>query len=124
MVELVLNGRMPGVARPQAILLVLDATNLGRNLALAAPVLSLGLPTLVVLNMADELRARGGTVDTHGLAAQLGTAVTLVSAARGEGVDTVRRFLEGTFAVPARIELPVIQNVPACRQWAKRIAEQ
>ena len=123
-VELVLTGRMPGVSRPQAVLLVLDATNLGRNLALAAPVLALGLPTLVVLNMADDLAARGGAVDLEALAAQLGTAVTLVSAARGEGVDTIRRFLEGTFAVPARVELPVIQNVPACRAWAGRVAER
>lgn len=123
-VERVLHGRMPGIPRPDAVLLVLDATNLGRNLALAAPVLALGLPTLVVLNMADELRARGGTLDTAQLAAELGATVALVSATRGEGLDTVRRFLEGTFAVPARIELPVIQNVPACRLWAGRIADQ
>lgn len=123
-VERVLHGRMPGIPRPNAVLLVLDATNLGRNLALAAPVLALGLPTLVVLNMADELRARGGTLDTATLAGQLGATVALVSATRGEGLDTVRRFLEGTFAVPARIELPVIQNVPACRLWAGRIADQ
>jgi ferrous iron transport protein B len=123
-VERVLHGRMPGIPRPDAVLLVLDATNLGRNLALAAPVLALGLPTLVVLNMADELRARGGTLDTATLAGQLGATVALVSATRGEGLETVNRFLEGTFAVPARIELPVIQNVPACRLWAGRIADQ
>ncbi len=123
-VERVLGGTMPGVPRPDAVLLVLDATNLGRNLALAAPVLALGLPTLVVLNMADELEARGGTLDTVALAGQLGATVALVSATRGEGLETVQRFLEGTFAVPARIELPVIQNVPACRLWAGRVADR
>ncbi|MDO8664987.1 MAG: FeoB small GTPase domain-containing protein, partial [Gemmatimonadales bacterium] len=122
-VERVLSGRMPGVPRPDAVLLVLDVTNLGRNLALAAPVLALGLPTLVVLNMADELHGRGGTLDTAQLAAELGATVALVSATRGEGLETVRRFLEGTFAVPGRVELPVIQNVPACRQWAGRVAD-
>ena len=54
----VLRGQMTGIERPDAIVLVVDSTNLGRHLALAAPVISLGLPTLVLLNMADSLRAR------------------------------------------------------------------
>ena len=45
------------------MLLVLDSTNLARHLMLAAPILALGLPTLVILNMADDLRSRGGEVD-------------------------------------------------------------
>src|SRR5688500_8951720 len=49
----VLTGNRPGTARPDAILLVVDSTNLGRHLMLAAPILSLGIPTLVILNMAD-----------------------------------------------------------------------
>src|SRR5579885_1401482 len=47
----VLKGVMPGVPKPDAVLLILDCTNLGRHLVLAAPILSLGLPTLVILNM-------------------------------------------------------------------------
>src|SRR5271165_196418 len=49
----VLAGEMEGVSKVEAILLILDSTNLGRHLILAAPILGLGLPTLVVLNMAD-----------------------------------------------------------------------
>jgi len=120
----VLRGRMPGVPRPDAVILVLDSTNLGRHLVLAAPVLALGLPTLVVLNMADDLERRGGTLDTCALAEQLGAVVTLVSATTGRGIDTVRQFLTGRFAVPLRIPLPVIQNVPACRMWATRLANR
>jgi ferrous iron transport protein B len=120
----VLQGRMPGLARPDAVILVLDATNLGRQLVLAAPVLALGLPTLVVLNMADDLKRRGGTVDPNALAEQLGAVVTLVSASTGSGLDTVRQFLVGRFAVPTRIPLPVIQNVPACRMWATRLTSR
>jgi len=56
----VLQGRRPDVGSPDAILLILDSTHLQRQLLLAAPILSLGLPTLVVLNMADELRGRAG----------------------------------------------------------------
>ena len=53
----VLTGQMKDLPKPDAVLLILDSTNLGRHLVLAAPVLSLGLPTLVILNMADDLRA-------------------------------------------------------------------
>ncbi len=120
--EDVLRGRMAGVPRPEAVILVLDSTNLARHLVLAPPVLALGLPTLVVLNMADDLRQRGGTVDTAALADQLGATVTLASAATGQGLDTVHDFLAGRFGVPARIPLPVIQNLPACRLWAGRLA--
>ncbi|MDX2151265.1 MAG: ferrous iron transporter B [Bryobacteraceae bacterium] len=120
----VLLGRMDGVPRPDAVLLILDATNLGRHLVLAAPILSLKLPTLVVLNMADDLERRGGEVDTEALAHQLGTPVELISAARGEGIETVLEFLSGQVAVPAPLELPVLQDVPKCRQWAQRVGKQ
>src|ERR1700722_11108822 len=56
----VLAGTMPGIPKPDALLLILDCTNLGRHLVLAAPILSLKLPTLVILNMADDLKSRGG----------------------------------------------------------------
>ena len=64
----VLTGNMPDVPKPDAVLLILDSTNLGRHLVLAAPILSLKLPTLVILNMADDLSSRGGQVDTGELA--------------------------------------------------------
>lgn len=120
----VLRGEMPGIPRPDAVLLVLDATNLGRSLSFAAPVLALGLPTLVVLNLADELAAREGAVDTAALAHQVGAPVALVSATRGSGLGTVTRFLEGALAVPEPRDLPVLQNVPACRLWAGRVSER
>ncbi len=119
----VLNGRMPGTKVPDAILVVLDATHLARHLTVVAPVLALGLPTLVVLNMADDLQRRGGEVDPTALAEQLGTPVVLASAATGEGLDTIRRFLTGRFGVPARIALPVLQSVPACRAWAGQLSD-
>ncbi len=120
----VLAGKMPGVPRPDAVLLILDSTNLGRHLVLAAPILSLGLPALVILNMADDLHARGGDVDTTALARQLGAPVVLISAAKGEGIETVVEFLLGTVAVPAPVELPVLQDVPRCREWATSIGRK
>src|SRR5580700_2371736 len=122
----VLKGMMKDAPKPDAVLLILDSTNLGRHLVLAAPILSLKLPTLVILNMADDLRSRGGQVDTAELASQLGAPVALISAAKGEGIDKVFQFMDGTSAgttslAPPRVELPVLQDIPCCRQWAHQV---
>jgi ferrous iron transport protein B len=117
-----LRGRMPEVCVPDAVLLVLDSTNLGRHLVLAAPMLALEKPILVVLNMADELRRRGGEVDAEVLSQRLGAPVVLVSAAKGEGMEGVMGFLESTFKAPSPVDLPVLQSPPSCRQWAGQMA--
>lgn len=120
----VLMGRMPGVPKPDTILLILDVTNLGRHLVLAAPILALGLPTLIVLNMADELEKRGGDVEAEALAQRLGVPVALISAASGEGYETVLQFLRGRIGVPRPMELlPVLSDIPRCREWAARLGE-
>lgn len=119
-----LTGRMKGIPQPDAVILILDSTNLRRHLVLAAPMLSLGLPTLVVLNMADSLHARGGEIDTAALAQQLGVPVALISAVKGEGIDPVVEFLTGQFTVPSPMELPVIHDIPKCRDWATRVGTE
>jgi ferrous iron transport protein B len=121
----VLTGNREDTLKPQAILLVLDSTNLARHLMLAAPILSLGLPTLVILNMADDLRRRGGQLDLDALSAQLGAPVALISARRGEGLDQVYDFLAGAMPKPVPLmQLPVLQDVPKCREWAGRVGSQ
>lgn len=120
----VLNGKRADTPRPDAILLVLDATNLGRHLMLAAPILSLGLPTLVVLNMADDLRNRGGKLNPSALSTELGAPVALVSARAGEGFERIYDFLAGVMPKPAPKELPILQDVPKCRAWAGRVSGQ
>ncbi len=117
----ILMGTVAGRARPDAVILILDSTNLGRHLMLAAPILGLGLPTLVVLNMADDLASRGGRVDSAALSLQLGAPVALISASRGEGLETIWKFLSERVAEPSPVELPVLNNVPNCRQWAHRV---
>jgi ferrous iron transport protein B len=118
----VLKGERGDFPKPDAVILILDSTNLGRHLVLAAPILSLSLPTLILLNMADDLAVRGGKVDVAALAAELNCPVALISAAKGTGLDGIQQFLLGTAArlnaPPVRIELPVLQDVPKCRQWA------
>jgi ferrous iron transport protein B len=128
----VLSGQMKDMPRPDAVLLILDSTNLSRHLVLAAPVLSLGVPTLVILNMADDLKSRGGELNVAELAMQLGSPVALVSAAKGQGLEKIFQFLGGTTlgshqgAAPQAplIQLPVIQDIPKCRAWATSIGNK
>jgi ferrous iron transport protein B len=120
----VLKGRRSDTPKPEAILLVLDSTNLSRHLMLAAPILALGVPTLIILNMADDLRNRGGHVDLEALSAQLGAPAALISARQGEGIGQVFDFLSGALAKPSPLGLPVLQDVPKCREWAGQVGEQ
>ncbi len=125
----VLHGRMPGTPAPDAVLLVLDALHLQRQLMLASPILALGLPTLILLNMADLLAARGGTVDSLALAQELRCPVALISAAQGTNIDTVAKFLQRaeepavTFDKAPIVTLPVLQNPVSCRKWSALVSE-
>ncbi|MEK7404519.1 MAG: ferrous iron transporter B [Acidobacteriota bacterium] len=121
----VLTGRMKDLPRPDAVLLILDATNLGRHLMTAAPILALGLPTLLVLNMADDLKSRGGEVDVEALSHQLGAPVVLTSATRGEGLEAVLDFLGGDFGheLP-HIDRALLNDIPRCRQWAAHVGHR
>jgi ferrous iron transport protein B len=122
----VLHGRMPGAPVPDAVLLVLDSLHLQRQLMLAAPILALGLPTLVLLNMSDLMETRGGEVDTLALARELGVPVAKISATRGTGLDAIKHFLdqksEPVKAASPRLELPVMGNPRSYRQWATGIS--
>jgi ferrous iron transport protein B len=76
-------------APPDAVVLVLDATNLPRNLRLAGEVLGRGLPAVAVLTMTDEARRRGMSVDLEVMAHRLGVPVLAISNRTGEGVEDV-----------------------------------
>lgn len=117
----VLHGRMPNTPQPDAVILVLDSNNLNRHLILAGRVIALGLPTLVLLNMADELSKQGGQVDVLPLARQLGTPVALVSARTGEGLESINKFLTAKPHAPEPVELPIFGDPRHCREWAVRL---
>ena len=88
-----LLGELEGDRRPDAVVVVLDATRLRSHLMVAEPVLGLGLPTLVVLTMADELDRRDGALRSARLSGELGVEVALVNARDGAALQPVRRFL-------------------------------
>jgi len=122
----VLRGKMPGTPKPDAVLLVLDSQHLTRQLMLAAPVLALGLPTLVLLNMNDLMESRGGKLDSLELARQLCAPVAKISAVRGTGIDVISLFLnqQTTRATAMPLELPVIGNVASTHTWAAQVSRR
>lgn len=73
--------------KPDAILNIVDATNLERNLYLTLQLLTLRVPTVIALNMMDELRGNGGSVDVQNMIEALGVPVVPISAAKNEGVS-------------------------------------
>lgn len=73
--------------KPDCIINIIDATNIERNLYLTLQLLELRVPTVIALNMMDEVYANGGTVDVLQLSRRLGVPVVPISAARGDGVS-------------------------------------
>lgn len=73
--------------KPKAIINILDATNIERNLYLTMQLLELGIPMVVALNMMDEVKNNNGSIDVNLMEAMLGVPVIPISAAKNHGVD-------------------------------------
>lgn len=73
--------------KPDAIINIADATNIERNLYLTLQMLEMNIPMVLALNMMDEVRNNGGTIDVKGLSERLGIPVLPISAAKNEGID-------------------------------------
>ena len=99
-----LGGVVHGVVRPDALVMVADASTLERSLLFVAELLHLGLPACLVITMIDEVAARGGSIDVDRLGAALGIPVVGVIGHRGVGLDAVRALL----AAPSSWSLPVM----------------
>lgn len=100
---------------PDAVINVIDATNLERNLYLTVQLLEMETPVVIALNMADALRKQGATIDAARLSALLGGApVVLISAARGEGLDQLVAAAVGEVRKPERLRAPA--PAPAAHQ--------
>ncbi|MBQ9574093.1 MAG: ferrous iron transport protein B [Synergistaceae bacterium] len=73
--------------KPKAVINIVDATNIERNLYLTVQILEMQIPTVIALNMMDELSGNGGTVDINRMESLLGVPVVPISALKNEGVD-------------------------------------
>ncbi len=73
--------------KPDGIINIVDATNIERNLYLTLQLLEMGIPMALALNMMDEVRENGGSIDVKKMSAQLGVPVIPISAAKDEGIE-------------------------------------
>ncbi|MBA4105768.1 MAG: ferrous iron transport protein B [Pirellula sp.] len=125
-----LEGRLAGMAEPDLVLLVVDATNLERNLFLASQVLELGDPTVVALNLSDAAEKQGITFNLPELRQRLGCPVILVSARTGQGIDelvgVVQQTLRERKAPEVHSDLASCGSCNGCQfsaryDWAARV---
>lgn len=72
---------------PDGIINIVDATNIERNLYLTLQLLEMGIPMVLALNMMDEVRNNGGTINVVKMSEELGIPVVPISAAKNEGID-------------------------------------
>jgi ferrous iron transport protein B len=87
----VLCGSQRGVARPNAIVVIVDATNLERNLYLLSQVIEFELPVLIVFNMWDRVQQEGHKIDVSALSTRIGLPILCTSASKREGIEQVRQ---------------------------------
>lgn len=73
--------------KPKAIINIVDATNIERNLYLTMQLLEMDIPMVIALNMMDELTANGGTIDVNTMESMLGVPVVPISAAKNQGIS-------------------------------------
>ena len=112
--------------RPDAVLVVVDACNLTRNLVLVGELLAYQVPVVVALNMVDLAQKRGLTIDAGRLGRRLGCPVVAIVARRGDGVDDVRhalsRALAGQGATAAPADVPREgASIEALTTWADEV---
>lgn len=87
----VLCGSQKGVARPDAIVVIVDATNLERNLYLLSQVIEFELPVLIVFNMWDRVQEQGHQIDVAALSNRIGVPILCTSASKRVGIEQVRQ---------------------------------
>ncbi len=120
--------------RPDAVVVVVDAANLSRNLYLVGEILSAGLPVVVALNMVDIARRRGLSLDACHLAERLGCPVVPIIARRGQGLARLRSAISGALggtsdAAPPGATLPDAtlpdgEDFTVLVAWSDRLVEE
>lgn len=94
-------------SKPDAIINIVDATNIERNLYLTLQLLALQVPTVIALNMMDELSGNGGSVDIQKMSKALGVPVVPISAVKNQGVSEL---IDTLLKTAARKQLPAVQD--------------
>ncbi|MHC5022937.1 MAG: FeoB small GTPase domain-containing protein, partial [Planctomycetota bacterium] len=117
-----LAGRVSQAPRPQAVLVVADATNLSRNLIFVSQALQQGLPAVVALNMIDLAQRAGLTIDVRALSAYLGCPVVPICARSGAGIDRLLEVMQAPHL--SDVALPDATSAQAAADWADGVSAQ
>lgn len=126
----VIVGEFRGAPSPDLLVVVVDATNIERNLFLASQILELNRPTVVALNQIDIAHKQGTRIDVPELRDRLGCEVVPVSARTGEGIETLETAMAEGLAIRALPVLPEpVSTCGSCNgcsyagryEWAERV---
>ena len=109
----VLLNRLPELPAPSVIVVVVDASNLQRNLYYGSQVIELGYPTLIALNMIDVAEENGHRIDTGMLAEELGVPVAPLIASTGQGIAELREAIFAALQAPSRAKPRQFSELPA-----------
>ena len=112
--------------KPDAIINIVDATNIERNLYLTLQLIEMGKPMVLALNMMDELLGNHGSVDIQKLSDRLGIPVVLIAAAKNDGVDELMRVVAETAenaVKPRRIDFCSAGPVHRCIHTVSHVVE-
>ena len=123
----VIQGRAREVPPPDVIVIVVDATNLERNLFFATQILELGRPAVIALNRMDRVAAEGTRIDVPELIHELGAVVIPVSATRGDGIERLRHAIACAPSLPPpdhRIGLGDDTDVERRYGWIADVVEK
>jgi len=117
--EVLLDPSHP--SHPDAVIVVIDATNLKRNLLFCSQIIDIGLPVLAVLTMGDMLEKRGIRIDPAKLSDQLGIPVLLVNARRQKGIEKLKHYLKEGLGKPKKEIYSDIPLPPALQEAGRKL---
>ena len=112
--------------KPDGLINIVDATNIERNLYLTLQLIEMRVPMVLALNMMDEVRGNGGTIDIQKLSEELGIPVVPISAAKNEGIDELVNLVIDTAKnkiMPRRIDFCEAGPVHRCIHAVSHIIE-
>jgi ferrous iron transport protein B len=127
----VLRDQNPHVAKPDAVLFVIEGTNIEKSLFLYAQLAQLAIPTLAIVTMIDAIKAGGGVLDDIELERQIGVPVISVVGHKGVGLDDLQEAIEThSFAPPLLADNHVLtERIPSehttieqHHEWARDVA--
>ena len=101
--------------KPDAILNIVDATNLERNLYLTTQCMELGIPVVIALNMMDIIEKNGDNINVKSLSDQLGVPIIEISALKGKGIDQVAQ---------AAIDAAKSKKAPVPPKFSSEVVQQ